>query len=150
MEPETITITISPVDGKYQFAMNGVQAPQLHDSMGEAARSVWLTLAAAETVIASGPEGERLNPVGLAIIMKAILGVCVDHLKEQIQTASLEDRLKSGGRVKALLAARRIPSDDLTKLVLGTLLGAQLVLPPPADENLDSELQDLFRTSTTP
>ena len=55
MEPETITITISPVDGKYQFTINGIQTPLLFDSVSASAKAAWLTFAAAETVINSGP-----------------------------------------------------------------------------------------------
>lgn len=150
MEPETITITISPVEGKYQVLVNGTEVPPLHDSVSDAARAAALTFSAAEHVLNSGPEGERLDVVGMAIIMKAVLGVCFDHLKEQVQAAPLEQRLKAGARVKDLLAAKRIPSDDLTRLVLTTLVQAKLVLPPPADDGLADEIQDLFRSSSTP
>lgn len=33
MESETITITISPVEGKYQVLVNGTEVPPLHDSV---------------------------------------------------------------------------------------------------------------------
>ena len=91
-----------------------------------------------------------MGGVGIAMLIKAILSVCVDHVKEQIQDATLDQRLAAGKQLKTLFAEQRIPSDDLVKLVLTTLLEARLVRPQPADKKIEDEIQDLCRTIATP
>ena len=150
MELETITITIKKVGDKHQFAVNEMQSPLSYDSASMAIKAVWLTFASAENITNSGPEGERMDGVGIAMLIKAILSVCVENVKEQIQGAAPDQRLAAGSRLKTLFAEQRIPSDDLVKLVLTTLLEARLVRPQPADKKIEDEIQDLCRTRTAP
>lgn len=157
-ETETITITITPnSDGLYQAFIGGEPCGTARKGVGEAARVAAMSLGAAETKLNSGHDGVELDQAGLAIIMKAMLSVCVEHLQKQLDAATLEQRLAGGMRVKKLMAAKRIPVDGLMTAVLETLLSMRMVSPPTAlsdDAALAAEVQSMFgaaaKSSTTP
>lgn len=154
MTTEDITITLKlNADDLYQAFIGNEPCGSAKKGAGEAARVAAMSLGAAETTLISGNENDRLDHTGLAIIMKAMLGVCVDHLQRQITAATLEQRIVAGVLVKKLMAAKRIPVNELMTAVLETLLSARMVLPLDpltSDEALAVEVQDMFRKASKP
>lgn len=152
-ENETITITITADGGLYQAFIGGKPCGPARKGVGEAARVAAMSLGTTETILNSGHDGGELDKTGLAIIMKAMLGVCVEHLQKQIDAATLEQRLAGGMRVKKLMAAKRIPVDGLMTAVLETLLSMRMVSPSPAlsdDAALAAEVQGMFSQAAKP